>query len=272
MLNPPRGRDGKPGVSERRLSCLGRRLGFFAHREEELKKWNQLAMVFVLNALLCLASSGAAYSGGTMTDLGTLPGTTRSRAYGINNNGQIVGSSYTDSNQDHAFLYSGGTMTSLGTLGGTYSYAYGINDRGQIVGSSQTNPGSWSDGPYHAFLYSGDTKTDLGTLGGTSSWAYGINNNGQIVGSSQTDSGQIHFFYSSGAGMGEWIFTQWVSPIVATDINDKGLIVGYSKAKYGGQYHAFLCSGGKMTDLGHLGGDRAGPMVSIITVKSLVIH
>ena len=65
-------------------------------REEEMKKWNLLAMVFILSALLCLVDSGAAYSGGTMIDLGTLGGTD-SWACGINNNGQIVGGSYTAS-------------------------------------------------------------------------------------------------------------------------------------------------------------------------------
>ena len=70
------------------------------------------------------------YSGGTMTDLGTLPGGTYSFATGINNNGQIVGYSTTASGQTHAFLYSGGQMTDLGTLpGGTNSWATGINDR-----------------------------------------------------------------------------------------------------------------------------------------------
>ena len=56
-----------------------------------MKKWNLLAMVFILSALLCLADSGAAYSGGTMTDLGTLPGGRYSNATGINDKGQIVG-------------------------------------------------------------------------------------------------------------------------------------------------------------------------------------
>ena len=83
-----------------------------------MKKWNLLAMVCIVSALLCLAASGTAYSGGTMIDLGTLGGT-YSYANGINNKGQIVGYSLTASGQDHAFLYSGGKMTDLGTLGGT---------------------------------------------------------------------------------------------------------------------------------------------------------
>ena len=78
------------------------------------------------------------YSGGVMTDLGTLPGGTYSCATGINNNGQIVGYSNTASGPIHAFLYSGGKMTDLGTLpGGDNSEATGINDSGQIVGDSE---------------------------------------------------------------------------------------------------------------------------------------
>ncbi len=39
-----------------------------------------------------------------MTDLGTLGGD-YSRAYGINDNGLIVGDSYTSTGYSHAFLY-----------------------------------------------------------------------------------------------------------------------------------------------------------------------
>ncbi len=131
------------------------------------------------------------YSGGTMTDLGTLGGT-QSVAWGINDSGQVVGFSDTASGQYHAFLYSGGTMTDLDTLpGGTYSYAWVINNSGQVVGDADT-----PSGQVHAFLYSGGTMTDLGTLPGWSnSHAYGINNSGQVVGSfNDPDSGWGHAF------------------------------------------------------------------------------
>ena len=56
-----------------------------------MKNRNRLAMIIVFSALFCLVVSGAAYPEGVMTDLGTLPWDLYSYAYGINNNGQIVG-------------------------------------------------------------------------------------------------------------------------------------------------------------------------------------
>ena len=63
------------------------------------------------------------YSGGSMQNLGTLPGGTGSYATGINNSGEVVGSADTTVGQpsgDHsnqAFIYSAGYMQGIGTLG-----------------------------------------------------------------------------------------------------------------------------------------------------------
>ena len=72
-----------------------------------------------------------------MTDLGTLGGF--SRAFGINDMGQVAGVAEFSTLRFHAFITgpNGAGMTDLGTLGGDVaSEAYGINDAGQVVGYS----------------------------------------------------------------------------------------------------------------------------------------
>jgi len=130
---------------------------------------------------------------GTMHDLGSLGGTW-SDGGGINDSGQVAGSSLTEGDEfDHAFLWTpttpggtSGTMLDLGTLGGSDSYGYNLNAGGQVVGSSYVpaNVSNYS----HAFLYtSGVGMVDLNTLiDPLSGWelldASEINDAGQITG------------------------------------------------------------------------------------------
>lgn len=189
------------------------------------------------------------YSGGTITDLGTLPGASGSEATGINDIGQIVGYSHTANGNEHAFLYSAETMTDLGTLaGGFNSYAMGINSAGQVVGKADTGSGA-----VHAFLYGGGTMMDLGTLpGGATSSATAINKLGQIVGYSTTASGVEHAFLLSGGSIAD-LGTLPGGASLATGINDSGVIVGDSLTA-AGNLHAFQYSAGSLTDLGTLPG------------------
>jgi probable HAF family extracellular repeat protein len=73
------------------------------------------------------------WSGGSVIDLGGLPGYTESRAYGINDAGQVVGMSAVGFTSI-ATEWSGGSIISLGALPGyTQSVAYSINHAGQIA-------------------------------------------------------------------------------------------------------------------------------------------
>ncbi|MGH8290753.1 MAG: hypothetical protein ACREV7_17355 [Steroidobacteraceae bacterium] len=145
-------------------------------------------------------SNGAVVSGGlfavewqsgSVTSLGSLQDSGVSAAYGINSNGDIVGSSRVGASSgapSHAFLYRQGAMIDLGTLqGDTDSSAASINDSGQIVGQSEnTTVGDVS----RAFLYQNGQMYDLNAsidptdpLAGSVNFedAVGISSNGWIA-------------------------------------------------------------------------------------------
>jgi len=117
------------------------------------------------------------YSEGLARDIGNL-GANSARALGINEAGDVVGSSFlADFTAFQAFLYRDGAMRSLGTLGGPSSWAADINDRGQIAGTSFID-----DETPHAFLYDGGVLQDIGSFGGAFTEARGLNNAGWVVG------------------------------------------------------------------------------------------
>jgi probable HAF family extracellular repeat protein len=177
--------------------------------------------------------------------LGTLlnPPCRSSFAFGMNNAGDVVGSSSANpfaSPQTHAFIAIGNVMTDLGVLGVSpgatdaqiTSTASAINNSGQIVGSSTFNhPASVPFNAVHAFLTTATRPMqDLGTLGGNSSSATGINASGQIVGRSTT-TGEVAthgFLYSGGImyDLNNLVTSSSMEINVVFSINDLGQIVG----------------------------------------------
>ena len=112
----------------------------------------------------------------TLTELSPAIAGTSSSAFGINNSGQVVGSTNYISGTS-ATEWSNGNTTNLGIISnGDYSVAYSINDTGQVVGYSGNGgvPTLWANG----------SATNLGYFpnGGNDAVAYGINNSGQVVG------------------------------------------------------------------------------------------
>jgi probable HAF family extracellular repeat protein len=137
------------------------------------------------------------FDNGKVLDLGSLSSSGWSKAKGINDLGQVVGtSSACDGSTNHAFLYSNGKMMDLGHLGGN-SEAFSINNKGQVVGQSGMSwyRVLWKRWRYEkgvteyltAFLYSDGRMIDLGSLlpfhsGWTLYEANSINDHGQIIG------------------------------------------------------------------------------------------
>ncbi len=106
-------------------------------------------------------------------------GINRSRAYGINNAGQVVGNVFDpDSHEEQAAIWEGGAPpVLLGSLGGSYSRANDINNSGTIVGAAKK-----ADDATVPFYYklSDGVMTELMNIGIGSARA--VNNNGVIVG------------------------------------------------------------------------------------------
>jgi probable HAF family extracellular repeat protein len=171
-----------------------------------------------------------------MKDLGTLYLGNYSKAYGINDSGQVTGQySGEGAGHSYAFLYSGGVMKHLPTLSsGGDSLGAAINNSGQVTGWAVTR-----DGAAHPFLYSEGTMKDLGTLGGRNSSGTGINESGQVTGSSMiAGSTASHAFLYSGGAMQDLgtLGGVWSNGF---DINNAGTVVGASATTNGTQ-HAFL--------------------------------
>jgi len=130
------------------------------------------------------------WQNGVMTDIGTLGGTV-SRAHGINDSGQIAGSSLTAGNVFHAFSYSNGVMQDIHGLG-VRSDASSINASGTVVGSWS----NYSNGPTGGFVYRNGVMTDLNTLFDATSpvtnltRATGISDTGYIIGTGYINGGE----------------------------------------------------------------------------------
>ena len=124
-----------------------------------------------------------------MIDLGTLGGPS-SRAFAINDKGQIVGDSTvgTDLFTRHAFLWANGTVKDLGALLNLpYSYAKGINGAGHVVGYVAPTDDTISGDTKRAFLYKDGRILNLNeALPVNTPWtllvANSINDSGVIVG------------------------------------------------------------------------------------------
>jgi probable HAF family extracellular repeat protein len=159
-------------------------------------------------------------SGSGMQDLGNLGGV-GTIAYGINNLGDVVGSSNTSDGSTHAFFWTASSgMQDIGNLG-IGSIAYAINDSEQVAGMYTLSDGK----TVHAFEWTQlGGMIDLGTLGGPSSGAFAISASGQIAGSTSNVSLQTEgFVWNPIRGMRSLNFAG-TTPL---GISSAGQVVGY---------------------------------------------
>jgi probable HAF family extracellular repeat protein len=123
-----------------------------------------------------------------------VPGGSNTRAFGINETGQIVGD-FHDGIKTHGFLKDGATFTTIDVPGARETQAFGINTAGQIVGVFHD-----ASGLPHSFLKDGATFTTIDVPGSMSRGAFGVNETGQIVGYS-SDAMRQHGFVATPAGV-----------------------------------------------------------------------
>jgi probable HAF family extracellular repeat protein len=182
------------------------------------------------------------YQNGTFTDLSGKLGAS-AWISGINNAGQIAGSTLTPTGGSYVFVLGpGGQLTRYDGAG-----LVAINNNGDTVVASGT----------HVFLNRGGTTTDLGGLvPGHSVVATGLSDAGQVIGL-----GGGGFLYQDGkltglGSLGGGDTATWG----VSGVNAAGQVVGNSStsaADPADTAHAFLYQKGKMTDLGTLGGPRS---------------
>ena len=141
------------------------------------------AIMIYLVAFIVIGNSFAT----TVIDIGAIGGNfggNKSVASFINNEGDVAGYSYLDTNNYHAFFYSGitqgiytqGTVYNLGTFGGNLSVPKGLNASGEVSGTAYAT----GNAP-NAFLYNQGVLTNLHTLGGSNANGYGLNDAGTVV-------------------------------------------------------------------------------------------
>jgi probable HAF family extracellular repeat protein len=188
-----------------------------------------------------------------LVDLGTLGGT-ESRAFAINESGQVVGWSTAADKHPHAFVWTVDKgIVDLGARDGDVeSAALAINDAGLIVGSSARVPGATA-----AVAWTAAGIVDLGRVGCNCPEylaAYGVNAGGAVVGESmRLYVDNVAFVWQQGV-LTPLFSTMTGAESGAFGLNDAGQVVGFTNTRFGSATQPAVWSDGMLMLLGTLGG------------------
>lgn len=212
----------------------------------KLSKFKRVAILLV--GISAITISPLTHAGWSFKVLGEYGITTGTKAYDINDSGQVVGVT----SSGHAFMTG---PNGVGMIDLHYdpssgdSIATGINNSGQVTGQEGSLSHVFITGP------NGVGYTDLGTFGGLASSAAGINDSGQIAGSYYDNTNNTYNAFitgPNGVGMTDLGISN-LGPYSINSLNDSGQVVG--------QYvdngpHAFITgpNGVGVTELPTLGG------------------
>lgn len=239
-------------------------------------------MVVAIGVLSPFAGQARAdYLYTTLAPFGSNIGT----AYGINDQGDVVGNYVGPHGESNGFLLAGGTYSSISYGVFTGTSVAGINNLGSMVGfyylPFDSNPGGFrvDGGSINQFEIPGSRYTQAlglnnlgqivglfeGTVGGRHGFTsngltfkqidvgadtnlFGINDKGEMVGSYLGMDGLYHGFLYHPDGTFDTITVAGATETHARGINQLGQIVGYY-VDAAGVAHGFLDVGGKITTI-----------------------
>src|SRR5580693_5152736 len=185
----------------------------------------KFGMSMMLTTLwLCASASQSTAQTYTITELGTLPGNSVSKASALDDAGEAAGISETPT-ASIATMFSGGKATSISTLGSSVSVANAINLSGEIAGWNSFDSNASFDP--QAFLYSNGSMKNINSpsVFPSGTEAYGINNSGEVVGTGYLSGSNFHAFLYTGGKMTD-IGPPGSLQASADAINNSGQIVG----------------------------------------------
>lgn len=195
-------------------------------------------------ALLLFVGVTLARATGAPVALSTLdfPGARATLAYGINANGDVVGT-YVDQNfKNHGFLLTAGQYSSIDPPGSLFTEARGINEDGDIVGDFVA-----SDGNLHGFFLGPDGFKDISVPGHLNTIPVKISSEGVIVGCfHDTDTmGTMHGWVRN-----EDSLTAYPTPAsMHNGITPRGDVAGFFTDLMTMQTHGYIISKGATTQL-----------------------